>query len=131
MKCKRIKRDAMIFSFGGIVYGMIEIVYRGYTHWTMLLTGGTCCLSVFKTFIFMKPCSLIKKCVLGSLIITFIEFICGCIVNIKLKMNIWDYSNKKMNFLGQICLFNSVIWALFSLPICFLCNKFKNIYLKY
>ncbi len=130
MNLKRIQSDTIIFLVGGVLYGIIEIIYRGYTHWTMLITGGTCCLSVFKTFVFIKPCCMLKKCIIGSAIITFIELICGCIVNLHFKMNVWDYSSHKINFLGQICLFNSLLWALLSIPLCIFSGKVKKIYLK-
>ena len=28
--------------FGGFLYGLIEVLYRGYTHPSMVLTGGVC-----------------------------------------------------------------------------------------
>ncbi len=131
MNSKMLKSDTAIFSLGGIIYGIIEIIYRGYTHWTMLITGGVCCLAVFKTFVLMKPCSVFKRCAVGSMIITFIELICGCIVNLRLNMNVWDYSDKKINFLGQICLANSIMWGLLSFPICFISSKLKRLYLEF
>ena len=30
----------MCFGVGAVAYGLIEVAVRGYTHWTMLLTGG-------------------------------------------------------------------------------------------
>ena len=35
---------AAVFSLGGLGYGGIEILWRGATHWSMLLTGGVCLL---------------------------------------------------------------------------------------
>ncbi len=52
--------------------------------------------------------------VLSSLIITALEFTTGLIVNVWLKMDIWDYSNLPYNFMGQICLFYSFLWFLVS-----------------
>ena len=39
------KRDFKLFAFGGIAYGLIEILWRRRTHWSMVLTGGTARLS--------------------------------------------------------------------------------------
>ena len=52
--------------------------------------------------------------VLSALIITALEFITGLIVNIWLKMDIWDYSQLPYNFMGQICLLYSIFWFLVS-----------------
>ena len=30
----------IVFLIGGISYGIMEILFRGYTHWSMLVTGG-------------------------------------------------------------------------------------------
>jgi uncharacterized membrane protein len=43
-----------------------------------------------------------------------LEFCCGCIVNIWLKWDIWDYSSEWGNSLGQICPKFSAIWFFVS-----------------
>ena len=58
--------------------------------------------------------SFISQMVLSALIITALEFITGLIVNIWLKMDIWDYSQLPYNFMGQICLLYSIFWFLVS-----------------
>ena len=30
------------FILGGAAYGVIELAWRGHTHWTMLAAGGMC-----------------------------------------------------------------------------------------
>lgn len=62
--------------------------------------------------------SLLKKCVLGGTIITLFELLCGLILNLKLKLNIWDYSNRRLNIKGQICPLFSLLWMLLYMPIC-------------
>ena len=52
--------------------------------------------------------------VLSALIITALELITGLIVNVWLKMDIWDYSGLPYNFKGQICLLYSFFWFLVS-----------------
>ena len=51
---------------------------------------------------------------IGSTIITVLEFITGCIVNLWLGWNVWDYSNLPLNLLGQICLPFSTLWYFIS-----------------
>lgn len=58
--------------------------------------------------------SFLSQMVLSSLIITVLELVTGMIVNVWLKMDIWDYSSLPYNFKGQICLLYSFFWFLVS-----------------
>lgn len=120
---KRIQQDLVLFSVGGIAYGIIEILWRHRTHWSMLITGGICFLSLFRIFIKLKNLKTIFKCIIGSGLITIVEFIVGCVVNIQLKMNVWDYSSVPFNIMGQVCPLYSILWGFITLPILFICNK--------
>ena len=51
----------------------------------------------------------------GCAIITALEFVTGCIVNLWLGWDVWDYSRYKFNVLGQISLRSSVGWYFLSL----------------
>lgn len=117
-----IKKNCFLMAVGGVVYGFIEILWRGKTHWSMILTGGFCFAvlnAVYKKFADML---LVKKCLLGSAIITSVEFLCGMIVNVKLKWNVWDYSHLRFNIKGQVCLLYSALWSLLCLPVCAVCK---------
>ena len=39
--------EIAVFVLGGGAYGLMEILFRGHTHWTMLVTGGACALTLF------------------------------------------------------------------------------------
>lgn len=67
----------------------------------------------------MAALPIVVKCLLGAFIITAVEFLFGCIFNIKYGMNVWDYKNMPLNFLGQICLPFSALWFL----LCFVLFK--------
>ena len=43
----RLRADAAIFLLGALGYGAVETLWRGGTHWTMLLTGGVCFLLIY------------------------------------------------------------------------------------
>ena len=88
---------------------------RGYSHYSMFLCGGACflCCGLLNENVKIKI-SFISQMVLSSVIITILELITGFIVNIWLKMDIWDYSHLPYNFKGQICLLYSVFWFLVS-----------------
>lgn len=64
--------------------------------------------------------SIIFQILISAITATILEFIVGYIVNIKLKWDIWDYSNVPFNFMGQICLPYTLLWAIVSLIAIFL-----------
>ena len=100
---------------GLIIYMSLEILWRGYTHWTMGVLGGICfiCLGLINELLSWKT-PLVLQMLIGSTIITILEFITGCIVNLWLGWNVWDYSNLPLNLLGQICLPFSILWYFVS-----------------
>ena len=56
-----------------------------------------------------------QQVVIGAGIITVLEFLTGCVVNLWLGWGVWDYSNKPGNILGQICPQFFLLWLLVSL----------------
>lgn len=108
--------EAAVFLLGGAAYGLMEILFRGYTHWTMLVTGGACVLTMFylRTWLLVQP--LAVGALAGAVIITVYELSVGVIVNLKLGWQVWDYSSQPGNVFGQICPTFTLIWF----AICFL-----------
>ena len=102
-------------AIGSIIYMSLEILWRGYTHWTMGVLGGICfiCLGLINELLSWET-PLVLQMLIGSTIITILEFITGCIVNLWLGWNVWDYSNLPLNLLGQICLPFSILWYFIS-----------------
>lgn len=100
---------------GSIIYMNLEILWRGYTHWTMGILGGICfiCLGLINEILSWET-PLVLQMLIGSIIITILEFITGCIVNLWLGWNVWDYSELPYNLLGQICLPFSILWYFIS-----------------
>ena len=100
-----------LFLIGGAIYVLIELVYRGYSHWTMFLLGGLCFVLIGGVNEYIPwEMPLWLQAGIGAVIITALEFICGCIVNLALGWNVWDYSNTPLNILGQVCLPFVIIW---------------------
>ena len=116
IKMEKLKEYTFVYLLGAVMYGLIEVAFRGFTHWTMALTGGLAFLLIYIINIKSKTRSLLMRCLAGCVIITTLEFIVGCIVNKKFGMNVWDYSNQPGNLLGQICPLFSAIWFLISFP---------------
>lgn len=109
--------QAVIFVFGAINYMAIEILWRGHTHWTMAIAGGLCAMLIYVFNIEFNELNWFYKCLTGAVIITSVELVTGLIVNMTLKWNVWDYSDRAFNFLGQICPLYFVFWFLLCIPV--------------
>ena len=101
-----------IFTVGSIFYPMIEITTRGYTHWSMSLTGGAAFLCFYIIYTSLNNKSIFIKSAYGMASVVSLEFTVGLLVNKLFNMNVWDYSNMKFNLLGQISLGFSACWYL-------------------
>jgi uncharacterized membrane protein len=110
--------NMIIFAAGSILYACIEILFRGYTHWTMMLTGGACALTIYYINLELPHLPLLLRALAGTFTIIFFEFAVGLIVNFWFGWNIWDYSNVPGNIMGQICPQFSLAWFLLSLLLC-------------
>lgn len=120
-------KTLLLFLTGGVIYSAIEILFRGYTHWTMAVAGGLCLTLIYFMDIVTKTAPLALKCLFGSLIITAVELSVGLIVNTALGWNIWDYSHLPLNLMGQICFPFSVIWMLITVPALYICRFYRGV----
>lgn len=104
----------ILLLVGGTAYYYIEILARGFSHWTMFIVGGICFILIGIINEITPKMSLLKQMLLSAVIITVVEFIAGCILNIWLEMNIWDYTDEIGNIFGQICPKHTCYWFLLS-----------------
>lgn len=111
---KWLKKEFFIFIIFGISYFTLEILYRGYSHWTMILLGGIVSVLIGLINEITPNMRMWKQMLLGTILVTLFEFILGYILNIKLGLGIWDYSNIPFNIMGQICLPFSFLWFVLS-----------------
>ena len=110
------KKYFILGIIGGAVYVLLEMLWRGYSHWTMFLLGAVCFILIgLVNEVFEWDTPLLLQMFCGCAIITALEFITGCIVNLWLGWDVWDYSRYKFNVLGQISLHSSVGWYFLSL----------------
>ena len=99
-------------SVGGAVYYVIELTWRGHSHWTMALLGGV-------LFVILggvgrrlgEQAPLWLQGALGGAVVTACELSAGIWINLVLGLNVWDYSRMPCNLLGQICLPYALLWA--------------------
>lgn len=122
---------ALLFLIGGAGYGMIELLWRGHTHPTMILLGGLCLAAIF--FIDKHTSHpLLVKALIASAFITLSELVVGLAVNRLLDMRVWDYSDLPLNLWGQICPLYCIYWFCLSIGAIFLCRLLdRSIFSKY
>lgn len=115
---KHFLEHLVMFFIMGALYVCVEFAYRGYSHWTMILVGGLAgfVIGELNCRHFSWDMAVLSQCIIGSIITTIIEFVSGCIINLWLGWNVWDYSLLPYNALGQICLLFSVFWIVISFP---------------
>lgn len=116
-----MKKYLFAFGLGFVIYPVIEIMFRGYTHISMAVTGGAAVSALYAYHNRQSSVGIWGKSLIGSLIITGIELIAGVIVNMVFKLNVWDYSNCPLNLWGQICLPFSVAWFFLAMLFFLLC----------
>lgn len=111
MKIRNAIKMIALLLIGGAIYFCIEILWRGYSHVSMFLLGGTCfvLLGLINEFLSWNM-GLLWQSLIGAGIVTLLELITGLIVNIHLGLNVWDYSNLPLNFMGQISVVYGLLW---------------------
>ena len=97
------------FMLGGIAYVGLEWLWRGRSHYSMFLAGGSCFLLLGALDRFRKDVPLGVRAGMGSVIITGVELITGLIFN--REYTVWDYRDLPLNFLGQICVPFMLLWV--------------------
>lgn len=113
---KQFLKYLFLFWFGGTFYITLEVLWRGYSHWTMGVLAGLVFISIgLLNEIWSWDTSIILQILTGTVIATIGEFITGCIVNLWLGWDVWDYSDMWGNILGQICPAFIALWMPISL----------------
>lgn len=82
----------------------------------MFALGGLCfvCLGLINEVLpWQMP--LWQQVIIGTCIITVLEFLTGCVINLWLGWGVWDYSGMPCNILGQICPQYVLLWLPVSL----------------
>lgn len=121
---KKLLEYVFLFFFGGIVYILIELLWRGYSHWSMCILGGTCFVLlglINERYTWDIP--LWIQMLIGAFIITVLEFTAGCILNLHFGLHVWDYYDMPFNILGQVCLPYMILWFFLS-PVCIIADDY-------
>lgn len=114
---RRLRRKYIALGItGGLLYVLIETAWRGYSHWTMFVLGGLCFLALgLINEVLSWDTPLWQQVLIGACIVTVLEFLTGCIVNLWLGWDVWDYSGMPGNIMGQICPQYFILWLPISL----------------
>ena len=102
---------------GGFGYMALELICRGFTHWSMGLLGGAMLTALWYLNRACADRPLLLRALLGAGIITAGEFITGCVVTLLLGWRVWSYAAQPGNLLGQICPLFSFLWFLLCIPL--------------
>lgn len=102
----------LLYGIGGLLYIALELAWRGHSHWTMFFLGGLCFVLIGAVNEVIPWCMpLWEQTLVGVLIVTGSEFLTGCVVNLWLGWEVWDYSGLPGNILGQVCVQYVLLWV--------------------
>ena len=106
-------KNVCLFAIGGSAYVLIELLFRGYSHYTMFLLAGACFLAIGYLDKCFPKLSLPRRMLLGAAICTAGELAVGMVFN--QNYTIWDYRGQPGNLAGQICPLFTLLWIPLSL----------------
>ncbi|SMC18689.1 Putative ABC-transporter type IV [Clostridium acidisoli DSM 12555] len=114
----QIYKDLILIFIMGALYMVLEGLWRGWTHISMLVVGGLSAFFIGTLNEHPNFCDrkMWRECLIGTIIILVIEFISGMILNVWLRLDIWDYSNNWGNLYGQVCIPYAALWF-FLIPL--------------
>ena len=111
---KKIIKYLTLFLIGGAFYYALEVLFRGYSFPAMAVCGGLCFIICGVLNEKDRCMPLVLQQLIAAFGITMIEFASGLILNVWLKLNMWDYSNMPGNIFGQICPEVTALWFFLS-----------------
>ena len=109
----KIWKNAVFFYTGGAAYLTIELLFRGRSHGSMFLAGGTCFVLIGQLNHVHPKLPVPLRALAGAGIVTMVEFAAGLLVN--RDFGVWDYRDQPGNLMGQICPLFSTLWIPLSL----------------
>ncbi len=101
----KIIKHIILFLIFGAIYFLIETLWKGHlTHWSMFVLAGFIGVTIGQLNEHIPwEMPFFNQCFIGMIIATILEGISGVILNIWLKLNIWNYSNVPLNFFFGQC----------------------------
>ena len=109
MKAKNIWKNTVLFYLGGSSYVCLELLWRGRSHGSMFLLGGTCFSLIGLMEQKLDRFAPAARMLAGAGMVTALELATGLAVN--RDHQVWDYRQMPLNYRGQICLPYSLLWV--------------------
>ena len=113
---------------GSLVYSLLEVAARGFTHWTMTVTGGFLAIVLYLMNWHAPPHTRLLQYIAGAIMITAVEMLVGVADNLILHWNVWDYTDMPLNLYGQICLPFTILWFFLCIPALWLCERVASLF---
>jgi len=108
----KLMKQGILFALGGGSYVLLEKCWRGRSHTSMFLAGGTGFLLLGALGKACPNTPRAIRAVLGGGLLTGVELTFGCLFN--RRWQVWDYRGIPGNYLGQICPGYSLLWTALS-----------------
>ena len=113
--CKYLIKYIVLFLIGGVLFNLVEFLWRGYSFFEMTVVGGLCFVLIGGiNELFPRDMALTSQMLLSAAAVTGVELVAGLIFNVWLGLGIWDYSDQCYQFMGQVCLLYFNLWFLLS-----------------
>lgn len=107
----------LLWFFGGALYFLLEVAYKTATghperiSWTMLAVAIVLTIPVERCGAELPwECPLWLQAAACAALVTAVELVAGLVLNVWLRLGIWDYSHLPLNLWGQICPQFSLVW---------------------
>jgi uncharacterized membrane protein len=101
----KVLKIVTLWLWGGFIYYLIELIWRGYSHPSMFIVGGLCLVAIGALNNYLPwDLGFVWQILIGSLIVFILELTSGLIVNVWLELGVWDYSDLAFNLWGQVSL---------------------------
>ena len=112
MKMKQVSEYLFLFTLGGCLYYSFEMIFRGFSHWSMFVLGGIALwFCTWQGFVTGWKDPLWRQVLRSIVFVTALEFLTGLVVNKYLRLAVWDYADQPFQLFGQICLPFTIVFS--------------------
>ena len=107
----------LLWTWGGTVYFLLEVAWKTLTgrpeaiSWTMLVLAVLLCVPVERCGEELPwACPLWLQALCCAALVTAVELAAGLVLNVWLRLGVWDYSHLPGNLWGQVCPQFALLW---------------------